>query len=52
MAAGGKKPAWVVEKERGAKAEARETLWLFGLHAVRDALAAFAPVGDLTQLQR
>jgi 23S rRNA (guanosine2251-2'-O)-methyltransferase len=38
MAAGGKKPAWVVEKERGQKAEARETLWLFGLHAVRDAL--------------
>jgi 23S rRNA (guanosine2251-2'-O)-methyltransferase len=38
MAAGGRKPAWVVEKERGQKAEARETLWLFGLHAVRDAL--------------
>jgi 23S rRNA (guanosine2251-2'-O)-methyltransferase len=38
MATGGKKPAWVVEKERGQKAEARETLWLFGLHAVRDAL--------------
>ncbi len=39
MATGGKKPAWVVEKERGQKAEARETVWLFGLHAVRDALA-------------
>jgi 23S rRNA (guanosine2251-2'-O)-methyltransferase len=33
-----KKPTWVVDKERGRKAEARETLWLFGLHAVRDAL--------------
>lgn len=33
-----KKPDWVVDKERGERAEARETLWLFGLHAVRDAL--------------
>ncbi len=33
-----KKPKWVVEKEQGKKAQARETLWLFGLHAVRDAL--------------
>ena len=33
-----KKPKWVVEKERGKKAEAAETLWLFGIHAVRDAL--------------
>lgn len=33
-----KKPTWVVEKERGKKAEAAETVWLFGLHAVRDAL--------------
>jgi len=33
-----KKPKWVVEKEQGKKQEARETLWLFGLHAVRDAL--------------
>jgi 23S rRNA (guanosine2251-2'-O)-methyltransferase len=39
MAEGGRKPAWVVEKERGERREARETLWLFGLHAVRDALA-------------
>jgi 23S rRNA (guanosine2251-2'-O)-methyltransferase len=39
MTTGGKKPAWVVEKERGERREARETLWLFGLHAVRDALA-------------
>lgn len=29
-----KKPQWVVEKEQAKKA----TLWLFGLHAVRDAL--------------
>lgn len=33
-----KKPSWVVDKERGRKAEAKETVWLFGLHAVRDAL--------------
>lgn len=33
-----KKPSWVVDKERGKRAEARETVWLFGLHAVRDAL--------------
>jgi 23S rRNA (guanosine2251-2'-O)-methyltransferase len=33
-----KKPAWVIDKERGRRAEARETVWLFGLHAVRDAL--------------
>jgi len=33
-----KKPTWVVDKERTRRAEARETVWLFGLHAVRDAL--------------
>ncbi|PRY25969.1 23S rRNA (guanosine2251-2'-O)-methyltransferase [Aliiruegeria haliotis] len=33
-----KKPTWVVEKERARRAAAAETLWLFGLHAVRDAL--------------
>lgn len=33
-----KKPAWVIDKERGRRAAAAETLWLFGLHAVRDAL--------------
>lgn len=33
-----RKPAWVIEKERGRRAAAAETLWLFGLHAVRDAL--------------
>ncbi|MGR3322260.1 MAG: 23S rRNA (guanosine(2251)-2'-O)-methyltransferase RlmB [Pseudooceanicola sp.] len=33
-----KKPKWVVEKERAKKAAGAETVWLFGLHAVRDAL--------------
>lgn len=33
-----KKPKWVVRKEQEKKAESRETVWLFGLHAVRDAL--------------
>ena len=33
-----KKPKWVVEKERAARTQAKETVWLFGLHAVRDAL--------------
>ncbi|NKX43818.1 23S rRNA (guanosine(2251)-2'-O)-methyltransferase RlmB [Roseicyclus persicicus] len=33
-----KKPAWVIDKERERRAAASETLWLFGLHAVRDAL--------------
>jgi 23S rRNA (guanosine2251-2'-O)-methyltransferase len=33
-----RKPPWVVEKERARRTAARETLWLFGLHAVRDAL--------------
>lgn len=32
------KPAWVIDKERARRAAAAETLWLFGLHAVRDAL--------------
>jgi 23S rRNA (guanosine2251-2'-O)-methyltransferase len=32
------KPKWVIEKERSRRAAARETIWLFGLHAVRDAL--------------
>ena len=36
---GAKKPSWVVDKERNRRAEAKETVWLFGLHAVRDALA-------------
>ena len=33
-----KKPKWVVEKEQARKAAASETVWLFGIHAVRDAL--------------
>ena len=33
-----KKPKWVVQKEQAKKAEAATTVWLFGLHAVRDAL--------------
>lgn len=33
-----KKPRWVVEKEQAKKASGADTLWLFGLHAVRDAL--------------
>ena len=33
------KPKWVVEKEQARRAGARETVWLFGLHAVRDALS-------------
>ncbi len=33
-----RKPKWVVEKERAARAQTKETVWLFGLHAVRDAL--------------
>ncbi len=33
-----KKPTWVIDKEKARRAERSETLWLFGLHAVRDAL--------------
>jgi 23S rRNA (guanosine2251-2'-O)-methyltransferase len=33
------KPAWVIDKERSRRAAAAETVWMFGLHAVRDALA-------------
>lgn len=33
-----KKPKWVVEKEQAKRASAAQTVWLFGLHAVRDAL--------------
>jgi 23S rRNA (guanosine2251-2'-O)-methyltransferase len=33
-----KKPKWVIEKEQARRASARSTIWLFGLHAVRDAL--------------
>lgn len=38
MKTGSTKPTWVVDKERQRRAEAKETVWLFGLHAVRDAL--------------
>ncbi len=33
-----KKPGWAVEKDRKRQAGQAETVWLFGLHAVRDAL--------------
>lgn len=33
-----KKPKWVVEKEKARKVAGASTVWLFGLHAVRDAL--------------
>lgn len=33
-----KKPKWVVQKEQTRKVERDATVWLFGLHAVRDAL--------------
>ena len=33
-----KKPKWVVQKEQEKKADVNQTVWLFGLHAVRDAL--------------
>ncbi|QHQ34132.1 23S rRNA (guanosine(2251)-2'-O)-methyltransferase RlmB [Algicella marina] len=32
-----KKPKWIVERER-AKRQGDDTLWLFGIHSVRDAL--------------
>lgn len=33
-----KKPRWVIEKEQAKRGAAADTVWLFGLHAVRDAL--------------
>lgn len=33
-----KKPDWVIEKEKARREGRQETVWLFGLHAVRDAL--------------
>ena len=33
-----KKPRWVIDKEQAKRAAASETVWLFGIHAVRDAL--------------
>ncbi|MDZ4097023.1 MAG: 23S rRNA (guanosine(2251)-2'-O)-methyltransferase RlmB [Paracoccaceae bacterium] len=38
MTTGSTKPSWVIDKERAKRASANETVWLFGLHAVRDAL--------------
>lgn len=32
------KPKWVIAKEQAKRTAAQETVWLFGLHAVRDAL--------------
>jgi len=32
------KPAWIIAKERSKRENYQETIWLFGLHAVRDAL--------------
>lgn len=32
------KPKWVIAKEQSKRAAAAETVWMFGLHAVRDAL--------------
>ena len=33
-----KKPVWVIEKEQARRVAEAQTVWLFGLHAVRDAL--------------
>ena len=33
-----KKPKWVIKKEKDEKTAQKQTYWLFGLHAVRDAL--------------
>jgi len=35
---GQKKPKWAIEKERARKDARADEVWLFGLHAVRDAL--------------
>ncbi|MFT4916189.1 MAG: 23S rRNA (guanosine2251-2'-O)-methyltransferase [bacterium] len=32
------KPKWVISKEQAKRVSANETVWLFGIHAVRDAL--------------
>lgn len=33
-----KKPSWVIEREKYKKAASQDSVWLFGIHAVRDAL--------------
>ena len=33
-----KKPTWIIEKEQSRRASAASSIWLFGLHAVADAL--------------
>ena len=33
-----KKPEWVIDKERSNRTEPSSTVWLFGIHAVREAL--------------
>ena len=33
-----KKPKWVIKKEKDEKTVQKKTYWIFGLHAVRDAL--------------
>lgn len=38
MSGGATKPTWVIDKEKAKRAAANETVWLFGLHTVRDAL--------------
>lgn len=35
---GTNKPRWVIDKEKARRVASAETFWLFGLHAVRDAL--------------